>query len=144
MFIFFLLPMKDIFKRILISTISWWLIWYIAYLFFQDTIIVQWWFIEYNTIYYLILTLICVFLFVLFGVYPIYFKMTKATLFILGIALIIIGNTVLLNDVTHHIYVGDIFKVVWVLLTLLSWTNVLITDKVRKQKNKKNMEIIEI
>ncbi len=141
---FFLLSMKDILKRILISVISWWLIWYIAYLFFQNTVIVQWWFTEYNTVYYFILTLICLFLFILFGVYPIHFKMTKATLFVLGIALVVIWDTVLLNDITNHVYVGDIFKVVWVLLTLLSWTNILITDKVRKQKQEKNIEIIEV
>lgn len=70
--------------------------------------------------------------------------MTKATLFVLGIALIIIGDTVLLNDVTTYVYIWDIFKVVGVVLTLLAWTNVLITDKVKKQKQAKNVEIIEV
>ena len=144
MFIFFLVFMKDILKRILISIISGWLIGYLAYLFFQNTIIVQGWFIQYNTLYYLILILICLFLFILFGVYPVHFKMTKATLFVLGIALIIIGDTVLLNDVTTYVYIWDIFKVVGVVLTLLAWTNVLITDKVKKQKQAKNVEIIEV
>jgi len=141
---FFLKLMKDILKRIIISVISWLFIWYLAYLFFQNTIIVQWWFVEYNVIYYLILILVCLFLFILFGVYPIHFRMTKATLFVLWIALIIIWDTVLLNDVTTYVYVGDIFKVLWVVLTLLAWTNVLITDKVRKQKQDKNIEIIEV
>lgn len=136
--------MKDIIKRIFISIISGWLIGYLAYLFFQNTIIVQGWFIQYNTLYYLILILICLFLFILFGVYPVHFKMTKATLFVLGIALIIIGDTVLLNDVTTYVYIWDIFKVVGVVLTLLAWTNVLITDKVKKQKQAKNVEIIEV
>jgi hypothetical protein len=136
--------MKDIFKRVSISVISWWFIWYIAYLFFQNIIIVQSWFIGYNTIYYAILILICLFLFILFGIYPVYFKMTKATLFVFWIALIIIWDTVLLNDVTTHVYVGDIFKLLWVILTLLAWTNVLITDKVKKQKQNKNIEIIEV
>lgn len=144
MFIFFLAFMKDILKRILISIISGWLIGYLAYLFFQNTIIVQGWFVQYNTIYYLILILICLFLFILFGVYPIHFRMTKATLFVLGIALIIIGDTVLLNDVTTYVYIWDMFKVVGVVLTLLAWTNVLITDKVKKQKQAKNVEIIEV
>ncbi len=144
MFIFFLAFMKDILKRILISIISGWLIGYLAYLFFQNTIIVQGWFVQYNTIYYLILILICLFLFILFGVYPIHFRMTKATLFVLGIALIIIGDTVLLNDVTTYVYIWDMFKVVGIVLTLLAWTNVLITDKVKKQKQAKNVEIIEV
>lgn len=70
--------------------------------------------------------------------------MTKATLFVLGIALIIIGDTVLLNDVTTYVYIWDMFKVVGIVLTLLAWTNVLITDKVKKQKQAKNVEIIEV
>jgi len=136
--------MKDIIKRISISVVSWWFLGYIAYLFFQNTIIVQWSFMEYNIMYYGILFLICLFLFILFGIYPIHFKMTKATLFVLGIALIIIWDTVLLNDIQNYVYVSDIFKVLWVVLTLLAWTNVLITDKVKKQKQDKRVEIIEV
>lgn len=136
--------MKDILKRIIISIVSGGFLWYLAYLFFQNTIIVQGWFIEYNAIYYLILTLICLFLFIFFGIYPVHFRMTKATLFVIGIALIIIGDTVLLNTIETYVYIWDIFKVLGVVLTLLAWTNVLITDKVKQQKQQKNMEIIEV
>lgn len=136
--------MKDIIKRIIISVISWLFLGYLAYLFFQNTVIVQGWFTEYNNLYYLILILVCLFLFILFGIYPVHFKMTKATLFMVGIALIIIWDTVLLNDIINYVYVRDIFKVLWVVLILLAWTNVLITDKVKKQKQEKNVEIIEV
>lgn len=136
--------MKDLFKRISISIVSWLFLGYIAYLFFQNIIIVQSGFIEYNMIYYLILFLICLFLFLLFGIYPVHFKMTKATLFVLGIALIVIWDTVLLNDIANHVYVADIFKVLWVILTLLAWTNVLITDKVQKVKQNKKIQVIEV
>lgn len=136
--------MKDLIKRIVISCISWAFIWYLAYLFFQNIIIVQSWFIGYNSLYYLILIIICLFLFIFFGIYPVHFRLTKATLFVIGLALIIIWDTILLNDVTTYVYVGDIFKVLWVVLTLLAWTNVLITDKITKKKQEKNIEIIEI
>ena len=136
--------MKDIIKRIIISIISWWFIGYLAYLFFQNIIIVQSWFVEYNALYYLILIVICLFLFILFGIYPVHFRLTKATLFVLGLALIVIWDTVLLNDVTNYVYVGDIFKVLWVVLTLLAWTDILVTDKVIKKKQEKNIEVIEI
>lgn len=136
--------MKDMVKRILISIISWGFIGYLAYLFFQNTVIVQGGFAQYNMLYYLILILVCLFLFILFGIYPVHFRMTKATLFVMGIALIVIGDTVLLNDISTHVYVGDIFKVLWVVLTLLAWTNVLITDKVKKQKQDRKVEIIEV
>jgi hypothetical protein len=136
--------MKDLLKKIIISVVSWWFIGYLAYLFFQNTVIVQWWFSEYNMIYYIILFVICLFLFVFFGIYPIHFKITKATLFVIGIALIVIWDTVLINDISNHVYVSDIFKVLWVILTLLAWTNVLITDKVKKQKQNKKVKVIEV
>lgn len=138
------LIMKDIIKRIIISIISWLFLGYLAYLFFQNTVIVQSFYMEYNSLYYLVLILVCLVLFILFGIYPVHFRMTKATLFVMGLALIIIWDTVLLNDVTTYVYVGDIFKVLWVILTLLARTNVLITDKVQKKKQAKNVEIIEV
>lgn len=136
--------MKDIIKRIIISVISWLFLGYLAYLFFQNTVIVQLAYIDYNILYYLILVAICLFLFILFGIYPVHFRLTKATLFVLGIGLIIIWDTVLLNDVATYVYIGDIFKVLWVILTLLAWTNVLITDKITKTKQQKNIEVIEV
>ncbi len=141
---FFFMHMKDIFKRISISLISGLFLGYLAYLFFQTTVIVQSGFIEYNSLYYLVLVLICLFLFVLFGIYPVHFRMTKATLFVVGIALIVIGDTVLINDVSTHVYIGDLFKVLGVILTLLAWTNVLVTDKVKKIQANKKVEVIEV
>lgn len=136
--------MKDIIKRVLISVFSGSLLWYLAYLYFQQIVIVQSWFTEYNIVYYGVLIIICLILFVFFGVYPIHFKMTKATLFVMGIALIIIWDTVLLNDVSNHVYIADMFKVVWVILTFLAWTNVLITDKVKKVWIDRKVKIIEV
>lgn len=144
MLYYFLRDMKDIIKRIIISLISWWFLWYLWYLFFQQTIIVESSFVWYNTLYYGILWLIFIFLFILFGVYPIHFRMTKASLFVVWLALIIVWDTVLINDVTRYIYIWDIIKVFGVILTLLAWTNVLITNKVKKQQENKKVEIIEV
>jgi hypothetical protein len=58
--------------------------------------------------------------------------------------LIIIGDTVLLNDITNHVYISDLFKFIGVVLTLLAWSNVLITDKVKKQKQASKIEVIEV
>jgi hypothetical protein len=136
--------MKDFIKRISIGIVSGVFIWYVAYLFFQNNIIVQTEFLAYNNIYFLILIVIWLILFLLFSVYPVYIKMTKATLFVFGIALIIIWNTVLLNIPEQHIYIWDLVKVFWVVLTLLAWTNTLITDKVQKKKQNKKIQIIEV
>ena len=136
--------MKDIIKRVLVGLVSGWFLGYLFYLFTQNIVIVQSGYTEYNTLYYLILAVICVFLFIFFAVYPVHFKMTKGTLFIVWLALIIIWDTVLLNDVKTGVVVSDLFKVLGVVLTLLAWTNLLITDKVRKQKADKKVEVIEV
>ena len=136
--------MKDIIKRVVIGIISGALLGYLAYLFTQHITIVQSEYLPYSTLYFLILVAVCLILFVFFAVYPVHFRMTKGTLFVFGLALIIMGQTVFLNDVANKVYVGDIFSLLGVVLTLLAWSNVLITDKVRKTKADKKVEVIEV
>lgn len=136
--------MKDIIKRSIISIISWALIGYLLFLFTQWSIIVHGEFLQYNTLYYILLAIVCLYLFIFFGIYPVRIKMTKATLFVCGLALIIIWDTVLLNNISEYVYVGDLFKLMWVLLTILAWTNILVTSKVKKQSKDKNVEVIEV
>ena len=137
--------MKDILKRITIGAIMWSLIWYLLFLLLNNTtVIVQTEFINFNILYYILLFAIFFGIFVFFGIYPRHFKLTKATLFVVGLALIIVGDTVLINDVAKHIYIGDICKLTWTVLALLAWTNVLITDKVKKIKENSKIEIIEV
>jgi len=97
--------MKDIIKRLVIGVISGALLGYLAFLFIQGTVIVQSGYTQYVTLYYFILAVICLILFVFFAVHPVHFRMTKATLFVIGIALILIGKTVLLNDAATMVYV---------------------------------------
>ncbi len=144
MFIFLFQKMKDIIKRVVVWLVSWAFLWYLLYLFTQHVVIVQTGYLQYNALYYGILAVVCIFLFIFFALHPVHFRMTKWTLFIIGLALIVIGDTVLLNDVKTGVFVSDLFKLLGVVLTLLAWTNVLITDKVRKQKADKKVEVIEV
>lgn len=138
------IQMKDLIKRILISLVSGGLLGYLLFLLTKWSVIVHGEFLEYNNIYYVILAVVCLYLFILFGIYPIAHKMSKATLFVFGLALIVIWDTVLVNNPTDMVYVSDLFKLIGVVLTLLAWTNVLVTDKVRKEKADKKVEIIEV
>lgn len=136
--------MKDIIKRLVIGVVSGGLIGYVFFLFMKGAIIVHGEFLEYNWIYYILLFVVCLYLFILFGIYPIHIRMTKPTLFVCGLALIVIGDTVLTNNPVDFVYVADLFKLLGVLLALLAWTNVLITDKVKKEKADSKVEIIEV
>ncbi|MEI7563503.1 MAG: hypothetical protein WCJ39_07915 [bacterium] len=58
--------------------------------------------------------------------------------------MLVLGDTIFLNTPERSVYVGDLMKLFGVLLILLAWTNVLITDKVNKDKKMKKVEIIEV
>jgi hypothetical protein len=136
--------MKDFIKRISIAIISWLLLWYILYLFLWWTIIVQGEFIDSNYLVYWILLIVCLFFFILFGLHPVTIKATKATLFVIWIWLIILSNRVLLNNIDEWIYIWDIFIILWVIVTVLSPTKILITNKIQKKKDNSKMQVIEV
>jgi len=135
--------MKDLIKRSLISIVSCAFLWYVVYMFLQDIIIVQWNFFDSNMLFYLLLVAAWLFLFIWFWIYPISIKRSKLILFFFGIGFIIIGEYVLLNDVRNNIFIWDVVKVFWVLITLLAPTNILITSKIKEKKNRSNLEVID-
>lgn len=143
-FIFLCLDMKDLLKRISIGIISWAFIWYLSYLFFSWQIIVHQWFLEFNILYYIVLGIVGVYLFILFAVHPIYMKISKAALFVMWIALVLIGDTVLINNSELYIYVSDITKILWSFLVVLAWTNFFVSAKAKKEKEESKLEIIEV
>lgn len=136
--------MKDLLKRGVVWLISGGFLGYLSYLFIKGIPFIQWGMPLSNSRYYLILVVIFVFLFIFFAVYPVHFKMNKATLFLVGLCLLVIWDTTFLNVAEQHVYVGDLLKLFGVLLMLLAWTNVLITDKVNNDKKMKKVEIIEV
>ena len=141
---FFMRTMKDLLKRCCIWLISGGFLWYLAYLFMKGIVFVQGWLPLSVSRYYLIITLIFVFLFIFFALYPVHFKMNKATLFLVWLCLLVLGDTIFINTPEQGVFVGDLLKLLGVLLILLAWTNVLITDKVNNDKKMKKIEIIEV
>ena len=93
---------------------------------------------------YVILIALCVYMLVLYSIYPIYIKFSRATSLFIWLAFIVISQTILVNDWYSHVYIWDLFSVLWVLILILFPTNILTTDKVKKSKSKKNEIIIEV
>ena len=136
--------MRDLLKRIIIWGVSWTFLWYLVYLFSTGKIIVHPGFLEFNVLYFVVLAVVGIYLFVLFAVHPMYMKINKVSLFVLGIALVLIGDTVLINNVESSIYISDLVKILWSVLIVLAWTNFFVSAKVKKQKEESKMEIIEV
>ena len=63
-------------------------------------------------------------------------------LFVYDMIILNLSNSA--NDWYSHVYIWDLFSVLWVLILILFPTNILTTDKVKKQKSKKNEVIIEV
>lgn len=93
---------------------------------------------------YIILILVCLYMIALYWIYPIHIKFSRATALVIGLLFIVISQTMLANDGYSHVYIWDMFSVLWVLILILFPTNILTTEKVKKSKDKKNEVIIEV
>jgi cytosine/uracil/thiamine/allantoin permease len=99
---------------------------------------------ELNSLYSVVLLIVGVYLFVLFAVHPVYMKINKASLFVLGIGLLLMGDYVLINNPENYIYIADITKILGSVLIVLAWTNFFVSKKAKKQKEDSGIEIIEV
>ncbi len=97
-----------------------------------------------NILFYLILIAISLYVSVFYGFYPIHIKFSRATLFVLGLAAIIMGKTLFLNDPLNGVYFGDLSAILGVVLIVVGPTNIITTTSVKKKKEEKNLEIIEV
>jgi len=136
--------MRDIIKRFGIIVVYGILLAYIVYLYGIGATIVQWAYLDFNTVMYVLLFLFSLYKFVFYGVYPVKINFSKITLFVLGMVLLFVGQYVLVNNPSQSVYIADLIKVVAVVLIMLSPTNILHTDKVMKKDKAKWVEIIEV
>ena len=136
--------MKDIIKRSIIIIIALLIIVYLIYCYISWITITNSAFWDQNSSYYIILILIFLYTAIIHWIYPIHIKINKPVLFFIWIALIIIWKTALNNNGQTWIYFWDIFITIWVIITLLSPTNILIPQKIINQKKSKKIEVIEV
>jgi len=136
--------MKDKIKRSIVITIFGLFLLYLIWLISQWTMIVKSEYSGRNIPMYIILIVFCLYIVWLYGIYPIHIKFSRATSLVIWLFFIVVSQVVLANDGYSHIYIWDMFSVLWVLILILFPTNILTTDKVKKQKAKKNEVIIEV
>ena len=136
--------MKDKIKRSIVITIFGLFLLYLVWLISQWTMIVQNQYAGRNIPMYIILIAVCLYMIWLYGIYPIHIKFSRATALVIWLFFIVISQVVLANDGYSHIYIWDMFSVLWVVILILFPTNILTTDEVKKQKAKKNEVIIEV
>ena len=136
--------MKDAIKRGIVIAIFGLFLLYLVYLIIQWESIVKSAYAGRNSPMYIILILFCLYMICLYWIYPIHIKFSRATALVIWLLFIVISQVVLANDGYSHIYIWDLFSVLWVLILILFPTNILTTEKVKKAKDKKNEIIIEV
>ena len=136
--------MKDKIKRSIVITIFGLFLLYLIWLISQWTMIVKDQYSGRNIPMYVILIVLCLYMIWLYGIYPIHIRFSRSTALVIWLFFIVISQVVLVNDGYSHIYIWDLFSVLGVLILILFPTNILTTDKVKKQKAKKNEVIIEV
>ncbi len=92
---------------------------------------------------YLMLISILSYVIVVYGIYPLYHRMQKRTLLIAWLVLIFTGHYIFANDYMIDLYIGDMIKVVGVLIVWFGATGLMTADSVKKEKKQKSIEIIE-
>ena len=136
--------MGDKIKRGIVIGIFWLFLLYLFWLISKQTMIVQDQYSGRNIPIYIILIVFCLYMICLYWIYPIHIRFSRATALVIWLFFIVVSQVVLANDGYSHIYIWDLFSVLWVAILILFPTNILTTDKVKKQKAKKNEVIIEV
>jgi hypothetical protein len=136
--------MRDIIKRFSIIIVYGSLLAYVVYLYGIQATIVQWLYSDLQLLIYILLFTFLLYKFVFYGIYPVKIQFSKITLFVLWLVLLFVGEYVLLNNPSQWVYISDLIKIIGVVITILSPTNILHTDKVLKKEKQKGVEIIEV
>ena len=136
--------MKDKIKRSIVITIFGLFLLYLFFLIIQWESIVKSEYAGRNIPMYIILIIFCLYIRCLYWIYPIHIKFSRATALVIWLLFIVLSQIVLANDWYSHIYIWDMFSVLGVAILILFPTNILTTEKVKKEKAKKNEVVIEV
>ncbi len=97
-----------------------------------------------NTISMILIIVLAGYMMIVYGIYPLYHPMQKRILTVLGLASIICGHSVLLNDANASIYVGDMMKLFGALIIWFGATGILSSNKsIVSKKREQSLEIID-
>jgi hypothetical protein len=118
----------DILKRSIFGILFTAIVAYLAYLFSNWIIIVNESFLDKNTIIYGLYILIFLYYLVFYVIKPIYIKKYKLRNTLIWIFIITSSQTFLANNGVDWLYFADIFTVIWVLLTIVWPTTLLVSE----------------
>ena len=129
--------MKDYVKRLFVLSFFWLFIGFLGYNLIVGNSIVQSSYQEFNYPVYAILIVLSLYVVWCYGLVPTHVKFSRSVLFVIGLVALVVGKTLLANDGTQGIFFGDIASV-------FGPTGLIFTQNIKKQKEEKDLEIIEV
>ncbi len=153
--ILFVNKMKmDFVKRLIVLIFSGAFLTYLGYIFQQETLIIRDGVAsEWNMVMYAILALVFVYFLIVYAIRPLYFKHARIVNVLIGLGLILLGYRAIPTPTIQELgtmssdrgaYLADIVIVLGVIITFVWWSNLLVSKKIKKQKEEANIEIIEV
>jgi hypothetical protein len=130
---------KSVFGLIFLSVIS-----YLFYLMFSWTVIVKEDFLDKNKILIGLYILIFLYYLIFYVIKPTYIKRFKLRNTLIWVFVILSSQYFFLNEWHNLLYYADIFTVIWLFLTIIWPTNLLVSKKLKQEVQEKKMEIIEV
>ncbi len=112
---------------------------YVYYLYTKWVVISP----ENNVIMMLFVSFIWVFMIVMW-IHPLCIKKARYIQFFLWIFLILVGNYYLKDDPSKSLFLADIIKILWVLLTIAWPMWICVPEKCKKKEEEAKIEIIEV
>ncbi|MCK9466817.1 MAG: hypothetical protein M0P94_00665 [Candidatus Absconditabacterales bacterium] len=130
---------KSILALIFLAVIS-----YLVYLITFGVVIVNENFLDQNKIIIGLYILIFLYYLFFYVIKPTYIKKFKLRNTLIGVFIIVSSQSFFLNSGHEGLYFADIFTVIGLFLTIIGPTNLLISKKLKQEKQEKKMEIIEV
>lgn len=136
--------MKDYVKRLFVLIFFWLFIGFLWYNLIVGNNIVQSSYQEFNYPVYAILIVLSLYVVWCYGLIPTHVKFSRSVLFVIGLVALVVGKTLLANDGAQGIFFGDIASVFGVITLIIGPTGLIFTQNIKKQKEEKDLEIIEV
>jgi predicted neutral ceramidase superfamily lipid hydrolase len=139
---YFIISMKiwDIIRKSLLSLVLAWIVVYLLWLWTNWAIIVNEW---NNILAYVLLLVVFGYVFINYVVYTFHIKWNRVTLAILGLLLLVVWDTTLINDAANTVYIGDLTKILWVLFLIAGPAKLFLSKKKQEEIKESKMEVIE-
>lgn len=115
-----------------------------TYLYINKVILAKANFENLNDLIYIIFFVICFYYLIIYSVWPTYFRLFKFINTLIWFVVIFLSQYLVTNSWPDWIFYWDIICVIWVVLTIIWPTNLLVSKELKESKDSKTVEIIEV